>query len=255
MKKYFAAIMITLIVTLVSSGNLYAFDEAAKKLFDDGQYDECIQKIESLPNFKKQISNVMLLTFSNFQLYNFTKQKLYNNEYNAYYELLLAKTGVDDLNSILFFVNSSDKPEVVKSARKLLKDIFKNLHKIEDIVKLLPFASSSDKDVREYAFDSIQRIMEPIRAIVKDGGTMRPIDVRYFQNKDVINIAIENINLSIAQKILILIEEPAVEYLNNSKSTGSLKVYEKINSDIKDRMKKYPNSNWYSATGKQIKSP
>jgi hypothetical protein len=254
MKNYFSAIMIALIVVLLSS-NLYAFDESAKKLFDDGQYDECIQKVESLPNFKKQISNVMLLAYSNFQLYNFTKQKHYNNEYSAYYELLLAKSGVDDLRSILFFVNSSDKPEVVKSARKLLKDIFKNLHKIEDIVNLLPFASSSDKEVREYAFESIQRIMEPIRDIVKEGGTMRPVDVRFFQNKDVINTAIESINISTAQKILILIEEPAIEYLNNSKSTGSLKVYEKINSEIKDRKKKYPNSSWYSATGKQLKTP
>lgn len=253
MKIYFAAIMITLIVVLFSS-NLYAFDEVAKKYFDDGQYDECIQKVESLPNFKKNISNVMLLAFSNFQLYNFTKQKHYNNEYSAYNELLLAKSGVDDLNSILFFVNSSDKPEVVKSARNLLKDLFKSLHKIEDIVKLLPFASSNDNEVREYAFSSIERIIEPIRDIVKDGGTMRPVDVRYFQNKDVINTAIENINISTAQNILILIEEPAVEHLNNAKTTGSLKVHEKILSEISDRKKKYPNSNWYSATGKQLKT-
>ena len=243
------------LATLFLSGNLYAFDEEAKKLFDDGQYDECIQRVESLPNFKKELNNVMLLAYSNYQLYNFTKQKHFNNEYESLHDLLLAKAGVDDLNSILFFVNSSDKPEVVESARELLKDIFANLHKIEDVVKLLPFAASSDKEVREYAFEAIERIMEPIRDIVRNGGTMRPVDLRYFQNKELIDTAIENINISAARNILILIEEPAIESLNNSQSADSIKVYEKITDKIKDRKEEYPNSSWYSATGKQLKTP
>lgn len=254
MKKNLAAGLL-MFVAMLFSCNLYAFDEEAKKLFDDGQYDECIQRVESLPNYKKELSNVMLLAYSNYQLYNFTKQKHFNNEYDSLHDLLLAKAGVDDLNSILFFVNSSDKPEVVESARELLKDIFANLHKIEDVVKLLPFASSTDKEVREYAFEAIERIMEPIREIVKNGGTMRPVDLRYFQNKELIDMAIENINISAARNILILIEEPAIESLNNSKSADSIKVYEKITDEIQDRKEAYPNSSWYSATGKQLKTP
>lgn len=255
MKKNLAAGLIMFVAMLFSSSNLYAFDEAAKKLFDNGQYDECIQRLKSLRDFKKDLSNVMLAAYSNVQLYNFTKQNDFSNEYDTLQDLLREKVGVDDLNSILFFVNSSDKPAVVKSARELLDDIFVKLHKIEDVVKLLPFASSSDKEVREYAFDTMERIMEPIRGIVKDGGTMRPVDLRYFQNSAIINSAIENINISTAQDILVLIEEPALKFLSDSKSADATEVSEKIADEIKDRKKRYPNSSWYSATGKQLKTP
>lgn len=251
MKNFFAATLMLASVFLFA-GNLYAFDETAKKYFDGGLYEECIKRVESLPDFKKDISNVMLIAFSNLQMYNFTKQKYFNNEYKAYYDMIVAKSGVDHLDNILFFVNSSDKPDVVKDARKLLKEIFKNLYKIEDIVKILPFATSSDKDVREYAFSAIERIMDPIREIVNKGGTMRPVDILYFTNKDVIATAIDNINISKAQQILLLIEEPAIPYLENAKSNESLKIHEKILREISDRKKKFPNSFWYSATGKKM---
>lgn len=252
MKKLFIATVISLSVFVLSATNLLAFDRQAEKFFDDGQYEECIKRVESLPDFKKDISNVMLITFSNLQLYNFTKQKYFNNEYKAYYDMIVAKSGVDHLSNILFFVNSSDKPEVVKASRKLLKEIFKNLYKIEDIVKILPFTTSSDKDVREFAFSSIARIMEPIRDMVKKGGTMRPIDILYFTNKEVITTAIENINIAKAKEILLLIEEPAITYLENAQGNESLKVHKAILKKINERKKKFPDSSWYSATGKKL---
>ena len=254
-KKNLAAGLTLFISMLLSSSNLYAFDEAAKKLFDNGQYDECIQRVKSLPgDSRKQRSNVMLLAYSNYQLYNFTKQKTFDKEYQSLYDALLEKTEVDDLKSILFFVDSSDKPAVVESSRKILQEIFENLHKIDDIVKILPFAGSTDKETREYAFDAMKRIMEPIRDVVKKGGTMRPIDLVYFQNKDVIKAAMENIDIKAARKTLVLIEEPALELLSNSSSAELKDVSEDISDAVSDRKKEYPNSSWYSATGKQLKA-
>lgn len=253
MKKNFAAGLTLFISMLFSSSNLYAFDEAAKKLFDNGQYDECIQRVKTLPD-RKQRSNVMLLAFSNYQLYNFTKQKNFDKEYQTLYDALLEKTDVEDLKSVLFFVNSNDKPAVVESSRTILRDIFDNLHKIDDTVKILPFASSTDKETREYAFDAIKRIMEPIRDIVNNGGTMRPIDLVYFQNKDVIKAAMENADIKAARKTLVLIEEPALEHLKNSSSAELKSLSEDISEAVNDRKKSYPNSSWYSATGKQLKA-
>lgn len=252
MKKNIAVGLMMIVAVLFSSGNVYAFDERAKKLFDDGQYEECIERVESLPDFKKQMPNVMLLAFSNYQQYNFTKQKHFKTQSETYYDMLVARAGIDDLNSILFFVNSTDKPAVVKSARGLLKDIFATLHKVEEVINLLPFASSKDEDVRKLAFNTIERILEPIREIVEEGGTMRPADVRYFQNKDLIKFAVENIEISAARNILILIEEPALEALSHETGSAAIKVHEKITKEINDRKKKYPNSTWYSATGKKL---
>lgn len=253
MKKNLAAGLTLFISMLLLSSNLYAFDETAKKLFDNGQYDECIQRVKSIPD-RKHRSNVMLLAFSNYQLYNFTKQKTFNKEYESLYDALLEKTEVEDLKSVLFFVNSSDKPAVVESARDILKEIFENLHKIDDIVKILPFANSSDKETRVYAFETMQRIMEPIREIVTKGGTMRPIDLVYFQNKDVIKAAMENADIKAARGILVLIEEPALDQLSVATSADLKKVSEDIEDAISDRKKEFPNSSWYSATGKQLKA-
>lgn len=252
MKKNLAVSLTLFISMLFSSSNLYAFDEAAKKLFDNGQYDECIHRVKSLPDFRKQRSNVMLVAYSNYQLYNFTKQDKFDDEYQSFYDVLLEKADVDDLKSIQFLVNSSDKPAVVESSRKILKEIFEKMHKIDDIVKILPFAHSTDKETREYAFDAMKRIMEPIRDIVKNGGTMRPIDLVYFQNKDVIKAAVENIDISAAKKTLVLIEEPSLEFLNNSAELKSIS--EDIAEAVSDRKKDYPNSSWYSATGKQLRA-
>lgn len=254
MKKNIAAGLTLFISMFIASGNLYAFDEVAKKLFDNGQYDECIQRVKANPNLQKQRDNVMLLAYSNYQLYNFTKQETFENEFQSLYDVLLEKADVEDLKSLLFFVNSSDKPAVVESSRDLLEKIFESMHKIDDIVKILPFANSTDKETREHAFDTMTRIMEPIREIVKNGGTMRPIDLVYFQNKDVIKSAMENVDISAAREVLVLIEEPALEIIDSSNDPKLKDISEDITDAVNDRKKDYPNSFWYSATGKQLKA-
>ncbi len=253
MKKNLA-VGLTLFISTLFAGNLWAFDEAAKKLFDNGQYDECIHRVKSLPDFRKQRSNLMLLAYSNYQLYNFTKQDKFEDEYQSIYDVLLEKASVDDLKSVQFLVDSSDKPAVVDSSRDILRKIFDSMHKIDDIVKLLPFTNSPDKETREYAFDAMKRIMEPIRDIVKNGGTMRPIDLAYFQNTEVIKAAVENIDISAARKTLLLIEEPALDALTNASSPKLKDMSDDIAEAVSDRKKDYPNSSWYSATGKVLKA-
>jgi hypothetical protein len=252
MKKNLAAGLALCVSMLFASGNLYAFDEVAKNLFDNGQYEECIQRVKSKPDLQKQRDNVMLLAFSNYQLYKFTNQKTFDKEFDSFYDLLRKKVEVDDLKGLLFFVNSSDKPEVVKSSRELLKAVFKSMHKIDEIVKIIPFADSTDKKTRELAFDTMVSIMKPIRTIVKKGGTMRPIDVVYFQNKGVIQSAMENIDISAARAVLVLIEEPALEIIDSSNDPKLKDISEDITDAVNGRKKAYPNSLWYSATGKQV---
>ena len=76
----------------------------------------------------------MLLAFSNLQLFQFTKAKHFKKRYNALFEISEARTKAEDLRQILFFVNLVDKPDVVKSARKLFNKITKNLYKVEDVI-------------------------------------------------------------------------------------------------------------------------
>lgn len=253
MKKNISTALALCTSMLFASGNLYAFDEMAKNLFDNGQYEECIQRVKSKPDLQKQRDNVMLLAFSNQQLYNFTNQKTYDKEFDSYYDLLSDKAEINDLKGLLFFVGSSDKPEVVKSSRDLVKVVFKSMHNIDDVVKILPFANSTDKKTRELAFDAMVSIMKPIRTIVKKGGTMRPVDLVYFQNQDVIKSAMQNIDISAAREVLVLIEEPALDIVNSANDPGLKDISEDITDAVNGRKKDFPNSLWYSATGKQVK--
>lgn len=254
MKNNLATGLALCVSMLLASGNLYAFDEVAKSLFDNGQYEECIQRVKSKPDLQKQRDNVMLLAFSNHQLYNFTKQKTFDKEFDSLYGMLREKVDAGDLSALLFFVDSSDKPEVVKSSRELLKTVFRSMHKIDDIVKILPFANSTEKKTRELAFDTMVRIMEPIRNIVKKGGTMRPIDLVYFQNADVIKSATESVDISAARKVLVLIEEPALEIVDSANNPKLKDISKDITDAVNRRKKDYPNSLWYSATGKEVKT-
>jgi len=239
------------ILTLTAT-SAFALNQAAKDAFDYGEYEKTIELVTQEKNYKSDISNVMLIAFSNLQLYEFTKFKHYKNEYKLNYDLIVAKAGVDDLEKILFFVNSQDKPVVVKSSRKLTKTIFKNLYKVDDIPKLLPFTVSSDEEVKKYAFDAIHTILKPKRDIVNKGGTMRPKDIRYFSDKKLISALVENLGEPKAKKILEVIEEPALEHLMAEGGTAGSKISASINKKIQKRKKKYPSSNWYSATGKTL---
>jgi len=254
MKKNLATVLALCTSTLFASGNLYAFDEMAKNLFDNGQYEECIQRVKSKPDLQKQRDNVMLLAFSNQQLYNFTNQKTFNKEFDSYYDMLRDKAEINDLKGLLFFVSSSDKPEVVKSSRELVKTVFKSMHNIDDVVKILPFANSTDKKTRELAFSAMVSILKPIRNIVKKGGTMRPVDLVYFQNQDVIKSAMENIEISAAREVLVLIEEPALEIVDSANDPKLKDIAKNIRDAVNSRKKAYPDSLWYSATGKEVKT-
>jgi hypothetical protein len=53
--------------------------------------------------------------------------------------------------------------------------------------------------------------------------------------------------------VLILIEEPALDIINSSNNPDLKDISEDVTDAVNDRKKSYPNSLWYSATGKQVK--
>jgi len=219
----------------------------AKKLFEDDHYEECIQLTE---NYKDDNQATMFLAFSHLQENVFNKSKFDKEKFKAYNLRLEAKLGINDLNNLLYFVNMSDKPFVVKEARNLAKKVFKNINDIDDVPKLVSFLKVDDEDTRKLALSSIQRILKPKRDYVSKGGTLREKDIAVMNSKAVIIALIEQIELSPAKASLILIEEPVLQYLSSSDSIEASKVELSINKKIASRQKKYPESSWHSAVGK-----
>lgn len=219
----------------------------AKRLFENDEYQKVISVTE---NIKKNNFAAMFLAFSHLQESIFNETKYDREKFKAYKMMLEAKLGINDIDNLLYFVNLNYKPMVVKEARKLTKKTFKGIKNIENIPQLLPFLNSSDLKSRKMTLTTIKKILEPKRKyVIKQGGTLRPKDVRIMSSKNLISALLENINESDARKSLELIEEPVLEYIPSFGGTATAKLETKINKNIAKRKKKYPESNWYSATG------
>ena len=237
-------------VVLALTANVHAasWSSKAKKLFEDDQYEACIELTE---NYKKNNQATMFLAFSHLQENVFNKSKFDKEKSKAYTMRLEAKLGINDMNNILYFVNLNDKPLVVKAARSLAKKVFKNITNINDVPKLVSFLKVDDEATRKLVLSSIQRILKPKRKYVSAGGTMREKDTAVMSSKILISALVDQIELSSAKSSLVLIEEPALPYLAKADSIESAKLEITINKKIASRQKKYPKSNRYSAVGKK----
>jgi hypothetical protein len=247
-KSHYVLVLAILAAFLVSTA-IFAqgWVPTAKKLFENDEYKKVIELLEkgAKDNFA-----IMFLAFSHLQENVFSKTKWDAEKYKNYKYQLEAKLNVNDINNLLYFVNLNDKPHVVKEARKLVKKTFDSVQAIEDVPKLLAFLNSTDKESRKLALAQIKEILEPKRKYVNEGGTMRAQDVQVMNSKTLITALLENVSESDAKKSLEIIEEPSLQYTPSYPGIETTKLEGSINGLMAKRKKKFPDSNWYSATGK-----
>jgi len=230
--------------------NLFAqsWITTSKRYFENDEYQKCIDYTEKYKK-KNNFAN-MFLAFSHLQENVFNKTKYDMEKFKAYKTMLEARLSVKDIDNLLYFINLNDKPYVVKEARKLSKNTFKNIKNIEDIPALMTFLNSTDAESRKLALGAIKNILSPKRKYVDQGGTMRAKDIKVMNSKNLITSLLENIEQNDAKKALEIIEEPVLEHTSGYAGVNTTKLETKINQLIAKRKKKFPDSNWYSATGK-----
>jgi len=222
----------------------------AKKLFEDDEYEKCIEMAE--PHRKTNIG-AMLLAFSHLQENIFNQRNYDREKFKSYRMQLEAKTSIDDVRNFLYFVNQNDKPSVVKEARSLARGTFKGVTQIEVIPKLVHFLGAKDEESQSLALAAIKRIIVPKRKYVSKGGTLRPKDIRIMRSKKLIIPLLERIGMRDAQKALLEIEQPVLQFSRNFEGVAITKLEAKINKAVAKREKRFPESNWYSAVGKTRK--
>ena len=251
-KKSNISILLTLVFILASFsfGSAFAADweKKAKSYFEDDYYDECIKVVRDLKddNFAR-----MFLAFSHLQLNKFNNTKSDQMAFKNAMIVLKDKTGSSDLDNLLYFVNQKDKPHVIKEARKLLGAAFKNCTQNEDVKKLVPLIRSSDEKTQDMTIKTVKKIIDPKRKMVNQGGTLREKDVAMMTDPDLIKALFESILTSpAASQTLLLIEKPVLKYISAYEGKKVMELESKITKEIAKREKKYPESNWYSATGK-----
>ena len=224
------------------------WEKAAKSYFEDDYYEECIKVVRE---YKDDNFARMFLAFSHLQEHAFNNTKSDKEKFKNIMMILKDKTGSEDIYHLLYFVNQKDKPIVVREARKLLKSALKNCTSNEDVQRLIPLLNSSDEKTKNMTIKTIKKIIVLKRKIVSKGGTLREKDITMMSDPALIKALFANIvNASPASQTLVLIEKPALEYISLYDGKKVRQLETKILKAIGRRKKKFPESNWYSATGK-----
>lgn len=242
-------ILAILCLLLFTPFSLFAWEKNAKSLFDKDEYHQVIDIAGDHKKDKKSKMGLMMLAFSHLQLYEFNGTKSDKKSFNNYMELLEDYVNADHLEDIKFFISQTDKPEVVKESRNLLKRAFKNISRIEQAPLVVDFLKSEDEKTRKLASAAIKSMMVIKRKYVQKGGTLRDKDITIMKDEKLIRALLENVKDSNASKALEQIEEPVLSYISDYEGKKVISLEKKINKAIAKRTKKYPDSNWYSATG------
>jgi hypothetical protein len=242
---FFSLMLLTIAFNCFASN----WESKAKQAFSLDEYQKCIDIINGVKGDTDSLHRSMFLAFSNLQLYQYTKSKEYQAQYQTHLKAVESRAQVSDLSKILYFVNLIDKPEVVKSSRSLARKILRDMYKIEEVPLLIPFAESSDKQVRGLSYDAMRRIFKIKRDVVNKGGNLRAQDMKVMSDPNLIKILLKNANDQKAANVLLLIEEPVLKHAEPISDIQVAKVQERIVKAIAKRQKSYPSSNWHSATG------
>lgn len=246
-----------------SSAHLNSWQKSA---FRQYQNDEYAKAKKILEKHRQDRFAKILLTFVYHQEWVYSQSKMQRDIWKGEYKALEASLGIKDIAYLTLVGQEIDKPKASKLAKKLLKKSFKNVHKTADVPLLLEFLGVPDPDINGYAINALNKILKVRRKIVKGGGTLRSKDIRMMNDRRLLGqlgaiVAQETVwgkkpnypkGTKKAIQSLVLIEEPSLKLLDEVPSGVSvIKAKQKVQKAMNSRRKKFPKSNWYSATGKK----
>ena len=250
MSKKILIIIVSLFSSLIYNVQVIAWENETKKLFENDQYEKVINIAKEHKNDKSKKIGLMFLAFSHLQKYELQNTKSDKTLYKNYLEVLEDSVTVSHLDDLDYFIQQTDKPEVVKIAQKVLKGAFKNIKEVKHTPKLLSFIKSDDKKTRKIALKTVKRLFKNKRKYITKGGTLRDGGIEAMQDEKMIRALLDLAKDSSARDALIYMERPVLAYIADYEGKNIAKIKKKILKAIKKREKKYPDSSWYSATGK-----
>ena len=241
---------------------LTGWKKTAYRYYQDDEYQKALNVLEKR---RKDRFAKILTCFVHMQEYVYSQSKTQKQIWKGEYDALALSVGITDIEDLGRIATEADKPYSAKRAKKLLKKAFKNIHKNEDVPMLVHYLSVSDQEVNGFAIETLKDILRNRRKVVKDGGTLRSTDIRMMKNPRLLGQLVAIVGqqdvkgmpaaypkgVKKATKCLVLIEEPSLDVLDDISGLTGVKVKQKVQKAINSRKKKFPKSNWYSATGKK----
>ena len=234
-----------LTMTALGSGEK-GFDYYAKHEFDKA-IDACK---DNKDNFSRMVA--ALAYAERFGLYKNSEDKV---QKNAYLNILQEIVTLKDLAEIERLLSVTGNPFGFKEAEKLLKKAFANVKTTDDVLIAADFLSSErDPDHNHKALVSIANFLKQVRNYVNKGGTMPSNERELFTDENLIAPLVDILGLKEnsrqALRCLVLIEEPALPYLEAETVTKSISdTIVAVRKAMAKRQKKFLNSTWYSAAG------
>lgn len=198
----------------------------------------------------------LLLGLAHTEKYGIYKNKTDKEQAKMYLDILKVDLKLDDVDTLEPFLGVSGNPNGNKEAAKLLKSMLGNAPTTPDNVMLVARFLSMDygEDVVNIALDAIGKRLGPVRDYVNKGGTMPKEMKKLFEDDKLIEPLVaalaEKKTAGGAKKCLTYIEDPALEHLEKRELTKEVgDAIASVKKAALKRLKKYPNSTWYSAAG------
>lgn len=251
-RSMFRIVSVVLFAVLVT-GTALAGAQEGLKLYTAHEFEDAIDAVKG----GKDTMSKLVLGLSHHERYYIYKDKTDKERASMYLKLLKVDVSVKDVRTIEQFLAVSGNPNGNKVALGLLKVAFANARsKPEDILMMVDFIDEEKgAAVAKIALAALYKRLKPVRDYVSKGGSM-PKDMKgkVFGNPKVIGPLVAALTMekaeSSARKCLAVIEEPSLELLEEQDLSEPISdAIVAVKKAIASRMKKHPDSSWYSADG------
>lgn len=248
------------------------WEKQALTAFDRADYDRVIeisQMVEDDPNQNARL----LIYFAHTQKYYMERNKDSAVYYKQHYHATLNRLRVYNLPVLTRLVAMPDLDWHKKVNKLFLNKAFENAGDDQYLGSVLYYLSQPDSTVSNGALKGLGAILSSKRDIVMNGGTLSRTDQKWMSDSKLIKLLIkktgENASpaagflskmpafarkkvMGGAPACLSLVEEPALPMLKEAAGMGNpaaAATIQLIQDARGERLAKYPNSTWYSATG------
>lgn len=216
------------------------------------EFDEAIAACQT----GKDLMSRLVLGLSHAEKYALYRNKTDKVQASMFLKILKVDATVDDAPVIEKFLAVGGNPVGNKEAAKLLKEAFKTATTPKHVLVMAGFLDPAKGiDVNKIALAGIQKRLKPVRTYIGKGGSIPAADRALFQDRRLLERLVGCLDrkktASAARKCLVYIEEPVLPYLEG-KAMGKEhgKALLAVKKAIAKRVKKYPDSAWFSAYGR-----
>lgn len=251
---------------------LLEWEKQALKAFDLADYDRVIEISQMAEDDSNQNARLMIY-FAHTQKYYMERNKESAVYYKQHYHATLNRMRVSNLPVLTRLVAMPDLAWNKKVNKQFLDKAFESAGDDQSLGSVLYYLSQSDSTVSNGSLNGLAAILKGKRAVVMNGGTLSRTDREWMSDSRLIKLLIKKTGESAspatgflskmpafarkkvmggAPACLALLEEPALPMLKEAAGMGNpaaAAAIQLIQDARGERLAKYPNSTWYSATG------